>query len=104
MAITFKKVDGIEQTRLTTINHLDDAAAPAPASYPVGYNARYVKVDNVTDRIVLEWYQGMPSGSAIQTAATGARTLIASGGVAVSGNDVGWAVLQNKQYRTQVVG
>lgn len=104
MAITFKKVDGIEQTRLTTINHLDDAAAPVAASYPVGYKARAVTVDNVTDRIKFEWYEGMPSGHAVQTVAAGTRTLITTGGVAVSGNDVGFAVLQSKQYRVRVVG
>lgn len=104
MPITFKKKDGIEQTRLTTISHIDDAGSPAAAVYPVGYNARYVRVDNVTDRILLEWYEGMPSGAAVQTAAAGARTLIATGGVVVQGNDIGFAVLQNKQYRVQVIG
>lgn len=104
MPITSLMTPAIEQTRITTISHFDDAASPAAASYAPGYNAKYVSVDNVTDRIKLEWYEGMASNSAVQTAAAGARTLITTGGVSVQGNKVGFPVLQNKQYRAQVLG
>lgn len=104
MAITATVTNSTELTRLATINHFDDAAAPAAASYRVGFKPRYVRVDNVTDRIMLEWYEGMTSAHAVKTVAAGTRTLETSGGVTVSGDTIGFAVTQNKQFRVQVMG
>ena len=104
MAITATVTNSTELTRLATINHLDDAGSPAAASYRVGFKPRYVRVDNVTDRIMLEWYEGMTSAHAVKTVAAGTRTLETSGGVTVSGDTIGFAVTQNKQYRVQVMG
>ena len=104
MAITSQVTNGAEQTRLATISHLDDAAAPAAASYKLGFKPRYVVVDNVTDRTVLQWYEGMASGHAAKTVPAGARTLETAGGVTVSGDTIGFAVLQNKQFRVQALG
>lgn len=104
MAITSTQTDAVDNTRLATINHFDDAASPAAASYDVGFRPRYVRVDNVTDRIMLEWYEGMTSAHAVKTLAAGTRSLETSGGVTVSGGTIGFAPLQNKQYRVQVIG
>ena len=104
MAITATVTNSTELTRLATINHFDDAAAPAAASYRVGFKPRYVRVDNVTDRIALEWYEGMTSAHAVKTVAAGTRTLETSGGVTVSGDTIGFAVTQNKQFRVQAIG
>lgn len=104
MAITQNTTPGVEKTRLTTIGYLDDAAAPVAPVLKLGFKPRYVKIDNVTDRIALEWYEGMASGTAIKTLAVGTRTLEASGGVTVVGDSIGFAPLQNKQYRIQVLG
>ena len=104
MAITSKMTPAIEQTRITAISHMDDAASPAPADYAPGYRAKYVCVDNVTDRIKMEWYEGMADGSAVKTVATGVRTLETTGGITVTGSKVGFPVLQNKQYRAQTLG
>lgn len=104
MTITTTRVNGAELTRLTTINHFDDAASPAAADYNVGFAPRYVRVDNVTDRTVLEWYEGMTSTHAVKTIAAGTRTLETSAGVTVVGDNIGFAPLQNKQYRVQVIG
>lgn len=104
MAITSTQTDAVDNTRLATINHFDDAASPAAASYDVGFRPRYVRVDNVTDRIMLEWYDGMTSAHAVKTLAAGTRSLETSGGVTVSGGTIGFAPLQNKQYRVQVIG
>ena len=104
MTITATRTNGAEQTRLATINHFDDAAAPAEASYNVGFAPRYVRVDNVTDRIMLEWYEGMTSAHAVKTLAAGTRSLEVAAGVTVAGKTIGFAALQNKQYRVQVVG
>lgn len=104
MTITATRTNAAEQTRLCTINHFDDAASPAAADYNVGFVPRYVRVDNVTDRILLEWYEGMTSAHAVKTLAAGTRSLETSGGVTVSGKSIGFAPLQNKQYRIQVIG
>ena len=104
MAITSTVTHGVENTRLATISHLDDAGSPAAASYKLGFKPRYVVVDNVTDRTVLQWYEGMNSGHAAKTIAAGTRTLETSGGVTVSGDTIGFAVQQNKQFRVQALG
>ena len=104
MPITSTVTPAQELTRLTSISHLDDAGSPADASYTVGFVPRYVRVDNVTDRTVLEWYEGMTSAHAAKTVAAGTRTLETSGGVTVSGGTIGFAVTQNKVYRVQVMG
>ena len=104
MAITSTVVPAQETTRVTSISHLDDAGSPAAASYDLGYTPRYVKVDNVTDRISFEWYTGMTTDHAVKTVAAGTRTLETSGGVTVSGDTIGFAVLQNKTYRVVAMG
>ena len=104
MAITSSVTNAVETTRFATISHADDAGSPAAASYDVGFVPRYVRVDNVTDRTVLEWYEGMTSTHAAKTVAAGTRTLETSGGVTVSGDTIGFAVTQNKTYRVQVMG
>lgn len=105
MAITSTVTPAVELTRLTTINHLDDAGSPAAASYDVGYLPRYIRVENATDRIALEWFQGMTSTHAVKTVAAGTRTLETSGGVTVGTDGTfGFAPLQNKQYRVIVMG
>lgn len=90
-------------------SYFDDAASPAAATITIGFKPRYVCVDNVTDRIKIEWYQGMSetSSTCVKTAAAGTRTLeTTNGGVAITGttftisNNATLAVLvQNKQLR-----
>lgn len=104
MPITSTVTNAVETPRLATINHFDDAAVPAAASYKLGFKPRYVRVDNVTDRIMLEWYEGMTSAHAVKTVAAGTRTLETFGGVTVTGDTIGFAVAQNKQFRVQAIG
>lgn len=105
MAITYTVAPAVETTRMTSISHLDDAGSPAAAAYDIGYTPRYIKVDNVTDRISYEWYTGMTSDYAVKTVAAGTRTLETSGGITVtSGDNIGFAVIQSKQYRVIAIG
>lgn len=105
MTITANVISAAENTRITSISHLDIAASPVNAAYDVGFRPRYVKVENATDGILLEWYEGMLSGHAVRTLAAGARALVTTGGITLVNTDViGFAVLQNKQYRVQVIG
>lgn len=104
MAITTKSTSAAEHNRLASVAYLDDAATPQPVTYDAGFLPRHVKVVNATDRIFLEWYEGMASGTALKTLATGVCTLETTGGITVSGNRVGFTPLQNKQYYYQVAG
>ena len=104
MAITASQTSAIEQTRMTTIRHLDDAASPAAASYKLGYKPRYICVEQATDGTKLEWHEGMASASAIATTAAGARTAPTSGGITVASDTIGWTVVKDKQYRVVAIG
>ena len=104
MAITSTVIPAQEITRLTSISHVDDAVSPAAASYTVGFDVRYVRVENVTDRICFEWFSGMTSGHALRTVAAGTRTLETSGGVDVNEGTIGFPVIQNKVYRVIAMG
>jgi len=55
-----------------------DATAITAADYvviPVGFTPKYVRFENVTDRIMVEWFEGMTDDTCIKTAAAGTRTL-----------------------------
>jgi hypothetical protein len=43
--------------------------------FDTGFKPRYVCFENITDRIKVEWYEGMAADTCIKTAATGVRTL-----------------------------
>ncbi len=69
----------------------------------LGFTPKYVAWENVTDRIKVEWYEGMAANTCIKTAAAGTRTLETSnGGITVCDSDgvantagKSFAVLQN---------
>ena len=64
------------------------------STFDIGFKPRYVKFENVTDRVLLEWYEGMADNTCIKTAATGVRTLeTTNGGITVGERD--FSVLQN---------
>jgi hypothetical protein len=63
-------------------------------SIECGFIAKYVKFVNATDRIIVEYYQGMADDTCIKTAAAGTVTLETTNkGVTVSGNS--FSVSQN---------
>ena len=104
MAITASITNAQDKTKFATASFRDDAAAPAAASMKLGFKPRYVRVDNVTDRTMLEYYEGMTSGHAVKTVAAGTRTLETTGGITLVGDTIGFAPAQNKQYRIQAIG
>ena len=60
----------------------------------VGYKPRYVRWENATDRIGIEWFEGMAANTCIKIAANGTRTLeTTNGGITVT--NTGFSVLQN---------
>lgn len=55
-----------------------DATALTATEYQLfecGFTPKYVCFENVTDRIKVEWYEGMAADTCIKTAAAGTRTL-----------------------------
>ena len=59
-----------------------------------GFKPRYVRWVNLTDRIEVEWFEGMDANTCLKTIAAGTRTLeTTNGGVTV--DDKGFRVLQN---------
>lgn len=61
-----------------------------------GFKPKYVRWENVTDRVMVEWFEGMADNSCIKTAAAGTRTLEVTGGNGgITVNDRGFRVLQN---------
>jgi len=76
-----------------------DATALTATEYQrvlCGFQPKYVCWENVTDRIRLEWYEGMAADSCIKTAAAGTRTLEVTGGNGgITVDAKGFRVLQN---------
>jgi hypothetical protein len=59
-----------------------------------GFKPKYVRWINMTDRVEIEWFEGMAANTCLKTIAAGTRTLeVANGGVTV--DDKGFRVLQN---------
>jgi hypothetical protein len=59
-----------------------------------GFKPRYVRWVNLTDRVEVEWFEGMDANTCLKTVAAGTRTLETSnGGVTV--DERGFRVLQN---------
>ena len=55
-----------------------DATSITAADYLLvecGFTPKYVQFVNVTDRIGVEWYEGMAADTCVKTAAAGTRTL-----------------------------
>lgn len=60
----------------------------------VGYRPKYVRWTNLTDRVTIEFFEGMTQGTCLKTAASGTQTLeSANGGITLT--DFGFQVLQN---------
>lgn len=77
-------------------NTTDSTAITATDSIRVttGFKPRYVRWENATDRISIEWFEGMADNTCIKTAAAGTRTLeTTNGGITVDA--IGFRVLQN---------
>lgn len=55
-----------------------DGTALTATSYlaiSVGFTPKYFRFENATDRIMVEWFEGMAEDTCIKTAAAGTRTL-----------------------------
>jgi hypothetical protein len=107
MTITATSTASQGQEQMFTASHFDDAGSPAVATFYPGFKPRYVRVENVTDRIMWEWYEGSAAATCQLTVAAGTRTIITSAGITCTVTDgarpsVAFPPVQNKQYRIQV--
>ena len=75
-----------------------------------GFDPKYIKLVNETDRITHEWHEGMTAGTTLKTVAAGTRTLDLVGGdnaINVDGSEVtiaAAAAISAKQYRVLALG
>lgn len=75
MAITATQISPSSSgCQLASGAYLDTAVA-GDATITVGFTPRYVRVENATDRISVEHFEGMADDTCIKTAAAGTRTL-----------------------------
>ena len=64
----------------------------------LGFTPRYVCWENVTDRVKVEWYEGMAANTCIKTAAAGTRTLETTNGGITICNSEGVADVNGKAF------
>lgn len=65
---------------IATGDYLDSAGSPAAAAIACGFIPAYVKLINLTDTLIFEWFDGMTAGHALKTDASGNLTELSSGG------------------------
>lgn len=89
------RADGVVRRASGKITFPADAITAADyISLEAGFTPKRVIFINATDRIRVEWFEGMDSDTCIKTAANGAVTLETTNkGIAVSGNS--FTVSQN---------
>lgn len=74
-----------------------DATAITTTDYTriaVGFKPKYIKWLNLTDRIQIEWYEGMTASQVLLTVAAGTRTLDTTANAVVV-DDRGFSILQD---------
>lgn len=83
---TQTNANGVQNRAIGKI--VTDAAAAAIVTITLGFEPRYFKLVNLTDRICDEWFEGMASASSLHVIAAGTQTLELVNGVAVAGKTV----------------
>jgi hypothetical protein len=61
-----------------------DAGGAVDTTITVGFTPRYIEWVDRTNRITLQWYEGMAANSAVRTVAAGTRTLDVGSGITVN--------------------
>ena len=64
----------------------------------LGFTPKYVCWENVTDRVKIEWYEGMAANTSIKTVAAGTRTLETTNGGITICNSEGVADVNGKAF------
>ena len=77
---------------LAVLRVTTDAAAAVATTFQVGFLPLVVRLANITDSLLDEWFDGMAADTAVHTTALGVRSLLASWGITVSGATGGGSV------------
>ena len=64
----------------------------------LGFTPKYVVWENVTDRVKIEWYEGMAANTSIKNVAAGTRTLETTNGGITICNSEGVADVNGKAF------
>lgn len=65
---------------------------------PLGFTPKYIAWENVTDRIKIEWYEGMAANTSIKTVAAGTRTLETTNGGFTVCDSAGTAAVDGRNF------
>lgn len=82
MAIT--QSQSSHQVRNYAVGAFLDSGTVAATAITTGFRPRYVRVQNLTSRDSMEWFEGMTAGHGLKTVAAGTRTAVTSNGITVS--------------------
>lgn len=82
MAITESQT--AHQVRNYAVGRFLDTGTVAATKITTGFRPRYVRVQNVTSRDSMEWFEGMAAATGIKIVAIGTRTLAATNGITVA--------------------
>lgn len=82
MAIT--QAQSMHQVRNHAIGAFLDTGTVAATNITCGFRPRYVRVQNLTSRDSMEWWEGMTAGHGLKTVAAGTRTAVTSNGITVA--------------------
>lgn len=83
MAITQAQTPGNGVVN-TAHGYYIDTGTVAAFALTIGFQPRYVCVENVTSGDKMEWYEGMTAAYGVKTVAAGTRTIATSNGITVS--------------------
>ncbi len=83
MTQTITQKNAMNTVRMATFRYLDTGTVAAYA-FTCGFKPRYVKAVNLTDRNLMEWYEGMADASQLHEVAAGTKTLVTSNGITPS--------------------
>lgn len=86
MALTTNTVTQAESICNIAVGQVvtDGGGSGADITFPIGFLPRVVRFVDRTNRIMLEWFEGMAANSAIRTIAAGTRTLDVASGITVN--------------------
>lgn len=85
---TYTAASVVSETAPGALSNADAVAQAKIASgvmtLTLGWVPRYFCIENLTDRLKQEWYQGMAANNFLETVAAGTRTLETDGQIAVN--------------------
>lgn len=75
--------------RNTMVGRTVATGTPVGFDVVLGFKPKYVRIVNLSERIELEWFEGMTNAHALKTVAAGTRTHITSLGITPFENSSG---------------